>query len=274
MSSPTAKYLKLKVHWNKAAGKPFVYTGLPIITDPLLKDVIRDQVVRRDRSKAKEIDFVRDIKSAQSLEGMDATNVLECPISMYFTMIKDENPKELHVVIDKPIPTSSVAKKNPYNVLMSNARPKYTDFTSKWTTDQVEEFLDGYHGASNKATYLASFETMADKPNINQQLEAYIVQYLNDNNIQFKAGTGGEEDTAKAGLAKLVKVVLFVNEYRSKLGKDQKMKYRGSEILTSVKRCTRAKACQAKLEDLSRKKVLEEFKKACAAAESFPVVLV
>ena len=111
---------------------------------------------------------------------------------------------------------------------------------------------------------------MEDKPNINQQLEAYIVKFLNDSGIQYKAGTGGEEDSAKAGLAKLVKVVLFVNEYRSKLGKDQKMKYRGSEILTSVKHCIRAKACPAKLEDLSKKRVLSEFKKACAAAESFP----
>ena len=120
----------------------------------------------------------------------------------------------MHLVITKPTPLSSVASSAPqqqsaYDKMMSSRKPKARSFESKFDTEAVNKFLEGYASASNKETYLKSFKK-GEKPSITDQIEAIVVDFLNGHGIQCKDGTGGEKQRAVDGLKQLVKVVMFL----------------------------------------------------------------
>ena len=64
-----------------------------------------------------------------------------------------------------------------------------------------------------------------DKPGIDAQLNAVVVDFLNTNNIKYRKDYG-DENAAKEGIKKLVKVLLFINKCRSTLENGQKLKFR------------------------------------------------
>ena len=76
--------------------------------------------------------------------------------------------------------------------IIGQMKPSYCDFESAWSIDGVHEFLQGHTEAQNKETYLKSFKRRK-KPSIVNQIKSYSVQFPNNEGIQYKGGTGGEE---------------------------------------------------------------------------------
>ena len=170
---------------------------------------------------------MRDIKSAKTLSGKDVLWCLELPVSAFFTMSANDEPKTLTVVIDKPTPDSSISnakeiKISGWNKMIGKMKPSYCDFESAWSVDEVKKFLQRYIDAPNKGNYLSSFKS-GQKPSILNQIEAFVVQFLNKEGVQYKGGTGGEEKRAMDGLSSVVKLVHFLHEHRDTLGRKQSL---------------------------------------------------
>ena len=60
-------------------------------------------------------------------------------------------------------------------------------------------FQAGLESAPRKSEYLSGL-SKNKKTSINQQIEAFVVQFLNDNGLQIKGGSGGEEMVTKNAL--------------------------------------------------------------------------
>ena len=190
---PLFAVLHLRVFWNSLLGNPFLDVVFPVTSDSRLVDIIRAEVLRHDPSRSS-IDFVEDIKSAKTPSGMDASRILELPVSTFFDIVSGKNPKNLTVVIDKPTPPSSLPAAAPFSMfqtIMANSRPKHKVFTSKFNLESVKKFQLGYCDASNKEQYLAQYS--GGKPNIHEQIEAFIVDFLNEQKLKIKGGTRGGE---------------------------------------------------------------------------------
>ena len=240
--------------------------ALPITNDERVADIVSREVLHKN-SAHDTIDFVRDIKSATTSSGMDASRLFELPVSSFFGIIKDDETKQLTVVINKPTPVSSVQPTVTVHAIFNKPKVVRKDFESKFDVEQVKSFQQGYIDAQNKGMYLS---TTVDKPSIKEQIKTSIVSLLVKNKIQIRGGTGGEEDRAKDGLNKLVNVVHFMNERRITLSKSQKRKYQSSDILESVKDAISSKACNGKLGQLTKEKVREQLNKADVCLRAFP----
>ena len=258
--------LHLKVFWNKDTGNPCIDVALPITNDERVADIVSREVLRKN-SAHDTIDFVRDIKSATTSSGMDASRLFELPVSTLFGIIKDDETKQLTVVINKPTPVSSVQPTVTVHAIFNKPKVVRKDFESKFDVDQVKSFQQGYNDAQNKGTYLS---TTVDKPSIKEQIKTSIVSLLVQYKIQIRSGTGGEEDRAKDGLNKLVNIVHFLQERRSILGKSQKRKYKSSDMLELVKDAISSKACRGKLEQLTKEEVRKQMDKAGDCLHAFP----
>ncbi len=91
-----------------------------------------------------------------------------------------------------------------------------------------------YEEAPNKSAYLKSVP--ADlKPSIDEQYDAFGVHFLNDNNLGYKSGAGGEEKRALYAQKLMVGVLKFVNKRRTIIGYNQVGKYENSALLCDIK---------------------------------------
>ncbi|KAL9178472.1 hypothetical protein ACHAXT_003802 [Thalassiosira profunda] len=95
--------LDLAVYWISAHGTPFLDLAFPVLQDKRLTDLVREEVLRKDPSKG-DVDFVLDVKSATTRAGKDVSRMLGVPASSFFAVCKNDVPKTLIVVIDKPTP--------------------------------------------------------------------------------------------------------------------------------------------------------------------------
>ncbi len=151
---------------------------------PQKEDLLLSAVVERELKRKKpntDIVIARDLKSAKSESGTDVDRLFDLPISSFFTLAGPKSPKALHVVFQPhtpPPPRLSLA-----SVLMQNARPKVLHFQSKYSKQQVDEFLHGYKVAESRVDYL---KNIVEKPDITEQCRAYAVQFCNDNHITYK----------------------------------------------------------------------------------------
>ena len=100
--------LRLVVHLDQSSESPFVDVAFPVLTDDTLGDIVANEVQRKSPAKAEEIDFSRDIKSAESGGGMDISRLMGCSYSDFLDMSMDEKPKKIVVLIQKPTPNSTV----------------------------------------------------------------------------------------------------------------------------------------------------------------------
>ncbi len=203
--------LNLRVFFNSKAGSPFINEVLPVEKNGRLVDLIGEEILRKDRSLSK-IDLGCHIKSATSLAGKSVMRMLELPASLFFAACKGDERILLTVVIMKPTPAPSV-KKNPFAAMMPKAKEQTVRkaFTLECDVLDVEAFLIGYENAKSKEAYLSGFAKEA-KPSIKEQLQAYVVAYLNVNNLGLREGSGGDDKAAANGLAALIEVVHFVHD--------------------------------------------------------------
>ena len=141
--------LHLKVFWNKATGNPCIDVALPITNDERVADIVSREVLHKN-SAHDTIDFVRDIKSATTSSGMDASRLFELPVSSFFGIIKDDETKQLTVVINKPTPVSSVQPTVTVHAIFNKPKVVRKDFESKFDVEQVKSFQQGYIDAQNK----------------------------------------------------------------------------------------------------------------------------
>ena len=86
--------MNLRVFWDSVRGDPLLDTAFPVLRDQRLTDLIREEVLRRDPA-IDSVDFVRDIKSAKTLSGKDVLRCLELPVSAFFAMSANDEPKTL-----------------------------------------------------------------------------------------------------------------------------------------------------------------------------------
>ena len=133
---------------------------------------------------------------------MNATRILSLPTSVFMQAISNESPKELHVVIQRPTAgegDGGDAAPNAFDTIIQAMRPIQKSFQSDWSVSDVLTFQSGYATARNKATYLSQF-TKDDKPTIDQQIQAFAAHFLTENDLGFKGGSGGEEESSLSSL--------------------------------------------------------------------------
>lgn len=158
-----SEVLVLTVYWNIITSKPFIKKSFGVKSDDILADIIVLEVLL-DNPSRDSINFVREIKSAPSFDGMDTARLLELPVSHFLEQVVKEKPKQLIVVIAKPTAPSSVTAQadapTALDKLTEKAKPDYTYFTSKFNVEAVRNFQHGYHTAKNNLPrYLLRRET-------------------------------------------------------------------------------------------------------------------
>ena len=116
---PLFEIIHLRLFWNVALGKPFLDVPFPVTVDKRLVDVIWDELRRREIDPSGfSADFAEDIKSAKTPSGMDASRLLELPVSTFFQIVASDSIKKLTVVINKPTPLPPLPRQqNPLHLL-------------------------------------------------------------------------------------------------------------------------------------------------------------
>lgn len=258
--------LNFKVYWNTLNSIPFINETVPIVANAdnqTLCNFIRHEIVtvRPNIAYADE-----DIKAIKSVSGANKLRIMHYPVDTYIASIAGESPQELKVVIDRNVqqPQPTV---NAYNRMMVASVPVTTKYTSKRSLDDVLSFQSGYEAAPNKEVYLKSAQ---HKPNIDEQHEAFIVSFLNDSNLGYKGGTGGEEKVANDALKLAVQSLKFVNKYRGTMGRSRITLYDSSKLLRDVKGCVSAKTKKEKLPQLTKDLLVSEIEKLNKALNAFP----
>ncbi len=87
--------------------KPFAESIIPVTSDKLLLDIIREEVSREVPDKCESIDFGQVIKSVTSAGNKNVYCCLKYPVSLTLNQLKNEDPIELTVVIDRPTSPAS-----------------------------------------------------------------------------------------------------------------------------------------------------------------------
>lgn len=212
-----------------------------------------------------------DIASVRSSSGRNHTRILSLPMTAFLSSIQDESPKSLDVVID-----TTIAQEPPTNPsvdafahMMHKSKPTKHQYKSKWQLDDIITFQSGYETAVNKALYLTSLPK-DKKPSIDDQIEAFVVDFMNDNDIGFKGGTGGEEDRAEDAKKQLMNVVKFVHDHRVPLSRSRLLLWGTSRLLVAVHGCVSSKEKPGKMVPLSKEMATDWIEKTNQCAGAFP----
>ena len=153
--------------------------------------------------------------------------------------------------------------------MMAAARPTVISYDSGWKLGDVITFQVGYANATNKENYLKSLPANA-KPTIDQQYQAFTAQFLNDCQLQYKGGTGGEEIVAKNALKLAAAVLKFVSIHRDAMGRSCVMMCNSSVLLRSTMGCISSKVKKVKGTKLTKAIALDALKKVEECSRSFP----
>ena len=261
--------LNFRAYWNSATNEPFINEVIPMLSPEgmTLADYIRTEVVNYRPS---ETYADTDIKAVKSASGMNATRILTHPVSMYLNAVQKDASPEMNVVIDSSIAQYQRPPGRDVNYfLMAASKPTMEKFESKWSLTDVIGFQSGYEAAPNKGTYLTSL-AKEGKPSIDEQVETYLAQFMNDSDIGFKSGTGGEEKKANDVMKKAVGIIKFVHERQEILGRDHRRMYNSSELLRSVRGCVKAKVNHERSKPLYNETVTVQLRKAEACLTDFP----
>ena len=259
--------ITFQAYWHKV-GHAIINTVVVVDVDKKLEDIIADELAKK-KSTA-DIVIARDLKSAKSFDGKDVKPLLNHQFSAFNKVIGAEEQKELHVVFNKPMSQQTKPAGTYLDVLMQKAKPIRKSFESKFSVDEVEEFLSGFAEASNKQNYLETYENSNKKPSIIDQHEAYAVAFLNSKNLTYSSGSGGEDDKAKRVMPKLINTVQFLIEHKSTISTNQVRKYESSELLQMSANCIKAKAKAGKKRQVTEKLLRQELSNAEALLHAFP----
>ena len=266
--------LNLRAFWDSQRVQPFMNETIPIIDieNLTLANFIRREIVNH-RPSIKYNDY--DIKSIKSGSGSNKTRILQYPASSCIESIQNETPFELNVVIERPIQqpaaaaAAAAATPTPFERLMNASKPTVNSYNSSWEVSDVTTFQVGYENAINKEEYLKTLP--ADKkPTIDEQYEAYTVQFLNDSKLGYKGGSGGEEMVAKKALKLTAASLKFVSGYRNIMGRSRVTMYDSSSLLRNTKGCVSSKAKKVKATKLTKDMVMHQIEKVDECRAAFP----
>ena len=200
--------IDLRVCWDRnTKSTAFVNAALCLVNaEESLLDVIKREVRNKVIDATTTINYEHDIKSVISDDRKDLSQIIRVPLSLSISRLSST----VTVVLDKPAPASSTAAAKPaakeaskYDKLVAKGRTiAYANFTSDPTLDVVQAFWKEFEEASNKEKFLADYD--GDKPDIDAQLNAVVVDFLNTNNIKYQKDHG-DENAATEGIKKVGK---------------------------------------------------------------------
>ena len=87
----------MSLHLYAECKTSFVDISFPQKEDISLNDVVEREL--KEKSPTTDIVIARDLKSAKSKSCTGVKRLFDLPISCFFTVTKNDNPKELHVVV-------------------------------------------------------------------------------------------------------------------------------------------------------------------------------
>ena len=98
--------LNLHIHWETQNSTPFIGVTIPIMNadNATLSALIRSEIISH---LPETVCADADIKSIKSGASIEKIRILHFPASATFNSMKHEDPKELHVVIERPKPAAS-----------------------------------------------------------------------------------------------------------------------------------------------------------------------
>ena len=257
--------LNVRVHWVSAGAPAFINESIPIVETAEYTMTMLDFIRREIVNVCPNIKYDdSDIKSIKSHSGMNKLRIANFPMSMFFESIQGEAIKELNVVLNRTCGIAQSSKSPATMTMMDKLRaastPIIKKYKSEWSVDNVKKFLDGYYTASNKSRYLSSL-TIKEKPDIYQQIEAIVVKFLNENNLVYKAGAGGE-DKALDAVSKLVRLLSYVSQNSATLKRDRLQLYKRSILVSRTGKCIQAKANPGKPEPIKQGKLCSQIEAA------------
>ena len=262
--------LDFTAYWNNQNDLPFTNKSIHVanLQNSTLAILICGEIVYYVSST---VYADSEIQSVKSGSGRNHTHILSLPASMFRGSIPNESPKELSIVIERSVLLTATDLPSPtmHTRLLASSKPTLKEYKSKWELSDAIAFQTAYEAAQNKETYLLSL-SMDEKPCIDHQFEAIVVDFLNDSGLGYKGGSGGEEVKAKNALKLLGRVVKFMNGRRSTMGRSRVMLYDSSALLRAVRGCVSAKVRHRPLSFLTKEILLAELKKVEECLSSFP----
>jgi hypothetical protein len=263
--------LNFSAFWDNRRGNPFLNESIPAVNlgNTSLADFIRTEILNYHPAV---VYADSDIRSVKSTSGRNHTRILPLPVSYFLQSIQDESPATLSVVIERSIiqpaavtPPAATAMSR----LMAASKPTQEQYKAKWSVSDVINFQSEYEAAVNKEGYLESLP-IDKKPTITEQVEALVADFLNDNDLGFRGGSGGEEPRALKALKLLVDIVVFMHDRRATLGRSRVTMYRSSMLLRCVNDCVSARVRGMKRSPLTKDKVVDQLSKIDKCMGTFP----
>ena len=185
--------LNLHIHWETQNSTPFISVTIPIMNaDNITFSVlIRSGIIFHLPKTVYANADIKSIKSIKSGASVEKIRILHFPASAIFNSMKHEDPKELHVAIERPKPAASKPI-NSLALVMEATKPTLVSHPSKLKVSDVINFQEKHEVATSKATFLKSLPR-GDKPSLDDQYEALCSNYVNDLGLRCKKGSGEKE---------------------------------------------------------------------------------
>ena len=226
----------------------------------------------RDRIKIKIPSLSYDdnnIVSCKANNGLCVLSLLKLPISVLLNAISKNNPKEMKVVIeDQETLLNRDRSNDTLSLMMQEARNRDTirfNFESKFPFDEVTAFLNQYREATNKGWFLSSYDSKK-KPSIDDQIEAFVVQFLNDKKLGY---TEKEKPNTCKAIKVFVDLLKFIHIHRSVLSERQKIKF-NETILEKIQYSISAKAKPSKRNIITQESIIKNIEKCQECFDLWP----
>ena len=188
---------------------------------------IRDEITSK-RQNFKYSD--EDIITCETFSGTNAKRILSHEVSQLLEILMHDDKKGLKVVIDAPLIQETTRKPTGWDLITSSTKQK--DFESTTSLKDVQEFLNDFHTTGKSRTaFLTSREEKI--PNITEQVESFVVEHLNKNNLGISVG---EEEPLKKAVRATIAVFIYVHNHRETMSNRMSAKFQ-TGILDSIKDC-------------------------------------
>ena len=224
---------------------------------PPLNKIIWDKISNKRSLLAYDDD---DIVSCTANIGLCVLQLLKLSIGALLDSLTQGSPKELKVVINSQDTLSSGGKPtNSLALMMTEARSKDTtrlNFKSKVPIDVVTTFQNEYQAALNKEQFLESYYANT-KPSIDNQIKAFVVQFLNDKKFWY---TEREKPNACKAIKVFVDLLKFIHIHHSVLSKQQKTKFKKT-LLDDIQYSVFAKAKATQPKYISQESIVKNIQK-------------
>ena len=117
--------------------------------------------------------------------------------------------------------------------MMTGARPKLTNILSEFSSEEINIFLDNFHSASSKNTFLSS---TLKKSYFRKQLIDLLSEFLWKNKLGYYQSGKLQQNSTTISFNGTVAILVIMKKYRHILSSDCVTMFRSSPLLKYIKR--------------------------------------